>query len=631
LEEIKPTNLFRFLLAKYALLVGVDAYGDGLPLAPVTPVCALDALRDALRRRDVGGFRDVCILRNPDRARLSRRLAEWCASLGRGDMLLLYIAAAGRLDAAGRAHLLLPGGSGTLHSEYALPLAAVTNSLRLSACTRRVLLLDVGFVGPSGAGAPASDALACERMTVADTGVLASAAGAPYPASGDAMPSRRLLGPRLTELLTTADPDAPRVVTLNALYEQLRRDTPPGERRDVPRLWLGHVHRGALALARNPAAPRPAPPVLPQRPSQSAAVGSARVRARRLGAAPAKGGYPRRRRSGSSAGPAERRRKGSRPSRGTVLLRVTTRFAGLALLGPLAFFLAAEDASTDLQVAAAKLLHRAAPGAFSQLFVDGAGAVFSDRLRSGGRGPVLAALPGGFFMMGSTAGEPERHASEGPVRRVGVGPFALGIAEVSFAEYDRFAQATGRSLPADGGWGRGNRPVINVSWDDAVAYIRWLSAETGRRYFLPTEAQWEFAARAATETPFATGGCIHTDQANYNGAFDYADCGARTGIFRGQTLPATALPPNRWGLYHTAGNVWEWVADCWEPNHAGVAGLAESAGEAEQGAARGCGRRVIRGGGWRFEPGYLRSSARIWSPPATRNSDIGFRIARALD
>jgi formylglycine-generating enzyme required for sulfatase activity len=217
------------------------------------------------------------------------------------------------------------------------------------------------------------------------------------------------------------------------------------------------------------------------------------------------------------------------------------------------------------------------------------------------------------------------------VRRVGVDAFALGVAEVSFAEYDRFARATGRPLPPDGGWGRGNRPVINVSWTDAAAYADWLGEETGEDYFLPTEAQWEYAARAGTDTPFATGGCIHTDQANYNGVFDYAGCGARTGIFRGATQPASALPPNRWGLFHMHGNVWEWVQDCWQHGYGSPPVLAARAAEAAEDPARDCRRRVIRGGGWRFEPGFLRSAARIWFPPGTRNRDIGFRVARGLD
>ena len=123
--------------------------------------------------------------------------------------------------------------------------------------------------------------------------------------------------------------------------------------------------------------------------------------------------------------------------------------------------------------------------------------------------------------------------------------FAIGRTEVTFAQYDRFAAATGREKPDDAGWGRGERPVINVSWHDAVAYTEWLSAQTGHPYRLPGEAGWEYAARAGTTGPFWTGDCIHTDQANYDGNYDYAGCGARTGVYRARTVPAGSLPPNQ--------------------------------------------------------------------------------------
>jgi formylglycine-generating enzyme required for sulfatase activity len=627
-------------LAKYALLVGVDAYAHGSPLPLCTPVPALDALRDALRCRSVGGFKGVRLLRNPSHAQLMQSLFEWCIALGRADMLLLYVACAGRLDAAGRAHLLLPGCSGNPHAQPALALAAITNSVQVSACTRRVLLLDVGFVAPTGVWSPARNALARERMTVAGTAVLASAAGEPFAAADGEMPPRRLLGPWLTSLLTRPVPAAPRVVTVNALYQELLRSTPPGERMDVPRLWLSHVHRGALVLARNPAAPRGTVPVKPTACTQADAPAGASAlepRRRELGRGPrgwsgapvTRGPLPvRGSRRPSRRGDRWHAARGNRRLRGA--LRVPARLLGLALLGPMALFLAGDEASRNFQLAAAKLLHRAAPGVFNQVFVEQTATYFSDSLRSGGRGPPMVALPGGFFMMGSRADEPERQAGEGPLRRVGVDPFALGAAEVSFAEYDHFARATGRPLPADGGWGRGSRPVINVSWGDAVAYARWLSDETGARYSLPTEAQWEYAARAGTDTPFVTGGCIHTDQANYNGAFDYASCGARTGVFRGFTLPATMLPPSRWGFYHLHGNVWEWVSDCWRPVVRRTPGNTVRAAAPTAATADDCDRRVMRGGGWRFEPGFLRSAARIWSEPTARTSDTGFRVARAL-
>jgi len=141
------------------------------------------------------------------------------------------------------------------------------------------------------------------------------------------------------------------------------------------------------------------------------------------------------------------------------------------------------------------------------------------------------------------------------------------VTEVTFADYDRFARATGRRLPDDAGWGRGKHPVIDVSWNDARAYAEWLSRETGAVYRLPTEAEWEYAARAGTRTPFWTGDCIHTDRANYNGNYDYNGCGAKTGIYRQQTVAAGSLPANNWGLHEMPGNLWEWTADCWHSSY----------------------------------------------------------------
>jgi formylglycine-generating enzyme required for sulfatase activity len=625
---------------KHALLVGIDAYRTDQPLAARTPAAVLEDLRAALLRADAGGFGEVQTLLNPDRGSLAKTLFEFYSAEHGGDTLLLYIAAAGLLDRAGRTHLLLPGWTGGLDPRHAMPIAAVLNNSRLSDCSRRIILLDIGVVA-AAPGAALRRVFAAEAMKLPNTAVLASAASAPFVAVAGTMPPRRLLGPWLADVLSAQAQDAPtgRLLTVNALYERLLRDRPPDERSDVPRLWLGHLSRGLVALAGERAA-RPPGDGAEAAPAPGArAAADARARARSIRVlVPARGRPPRRTAAGqpgqsepSGKGSRRRRRRSGRGWRAARMLGLTGRLAGLVMLGPMALYLSGEGTPRDLQMAAAKVVHQIAPDAFRSLFVDGVGATFSDVLASGGRGPELAALPGGFFMLGSYGGEPERHASEGPVHRVGVEPFALGIAEVTFAEYDLFATMTGRALPPDEGWGRGNRPVINVSWPDAMAYAEWLSAETGKQYFLPTEAQWEFAARAGTDTPFATGGCVHTDQANYNGVFDYAACGARTGIYRGQTLPATALPPNRWGLYHMHGNVWEWMSDCWSARYKVQPGIPPTAEEPARSPTRHCGRRVMRGGAWRYEPGYLRAAARLWSEPGTRNADIGFRVARALD
>ncbi|MDZ7621120.1 MAG: formylglycine-generating enzyme family protein [Candidatus Competibacteraceae bacterium] len=208
----------------------------------------------------------------------------------------------------------------------------------------------------------------------------------------------------------------------------------------------------------------------------------------------------------------------------------------------------------------------------------------------------MISLPGGAFIMGSPDSEPERSSDEGPQRTVRIRPFAIGKTEVTFADYDVFAEATGRNKPNDFGWGRGQQPVVGVSWSDAVAYAEWLSAQTGQRYRLPTEAEWEYAARAGTDTPFWTGGCIHTDQANYYGQYDYNNCGAKTGVYRARTVAAGSLPANAWGLHETAGNAWEWVQDCW---HDSYQGAPTDGGAWEE---PGCARRVVRGGGWNNYP-----------------------------
>ncbi len=247
--------------------------------------------------------------------------------------------------------------------------------------------------------------------------------------------------------------------------------------------------------------------------------------------------------------------------------------------------------------------------------------VFRDPLQGGGQGEMIA-LPGGTFQMGSPSGEPERSANEGPRHQVRIRPFAIGKTEVTFADYDAFAAATGRKKPYDFGWGRGQRPVINVSWNDATAYAAWLSEQTGQRYRLPTEAEWEYAARAGADTPFWTGDCIHTDRANYNGNYDYNNCGAKTGVYRGRTVEAGSLPANAWGLHETAGNVWEWVRDCWHDNYQG----APTDGNAWE--ESGCARRVVRGGGWNNSPRGVRSAYRGRDTPDGASDSLGFRLAR---
>ena len=148
-----------------------------------------------------------------------------------------------------------------------------------------------------------------------------------------------------------------------------------------------------------------------------------------------------------------------------------------------------------------------------------------------------------------------------PVHEVAVPAFAVGVYEVTFDEYDHFARATGRGFPRDRGWGRGSRPVIRVTWHDATAYAEWLSRETGEEYRLPSESEWEYAARAGSTTRYPWGTDMGRNRANCDG------CGSRWDDDR--TAPVGSFAPNAWGVHDTHGNVDEWVEDCWHRNYVG--------------------------------------------------------------
>ena len=239
--------------------------------------------------------------------------------------------------------------------------------------------------------------------------------------------------------------------------------------------------------------------------------------------------------------------------------------------------------------------------------------------------PELVVVPAGEFLMGSPDSERGRFSGEGPVHRVTLGePFAVGVHEVTFEEWDACVRegGCGAYRPRDEGWGRGRRPVIDVSWDDARSYVEWLSRETGERYRLLSESEWEYVARAGTQTPFHFGEAISPGQANYDGNHTYGP--GRKGPFRKKTVPVGSFSPNRFGLHDVHGNVWEWVQDCRSASYQ----RPPADGGARE--TRGCSDRVARGGSWNDLPAYLRSAFRNAYQAGVRRSVIGFRVARAL-
>ena len=240
------------------------------------------------------------------------------------------------------------------------------------------------------------------------------------------------------------------------------------------------------------------------------------------------------------------------------------------------------------------------------------GDVFTDALASGGEGPQLVVIPAGRFRMGCLSND-GCEDDEKPVREVTIAaPFALSVHEVTFEDYDRFKHP---NEVDDKGWGRGARPVIYVSWDDAQEYVEWLSAQTGAEYRLPSEAEWEYAARAGTTTKYGWGNEIGTNRAN---------CGSCGDQWR-YTAPVGSFPANGFGLHDMHGNVWEWVEDCWNESYVGAPtdGTARLEGS--------CIERVLRGGSWsNLLPVIARAANRNSFINSARLQDLGFRVARTL-
>ena len=238
--------------------------------------------------------------------------------------------------------------------------------------------------------------------------------------------------------------------------------------------------------------------------------------------------------------------------------------------------------------------------------------------------PSMVMIPAGTFTQGSPQSEPQSLSNERPQRTVTVPAFAMGQFPVTFDEYDACVADGGCTyIPDDEGWGRDNRPVMNVSWHVAQDYVIWLSNRTGHAYRLPSESEWEYAARAGTTSRFNTGDCITTDQTNFNGVFPAQGC--PQGAHLVQTLPVGSFAPNPFGLYDTHGNTWDWVQDCWNDSYDGapVDGSAWMTGD--------CSRAMIRGGSYNAFGSRLRSAARTETFRGTGNPNFGFRVARSVD
>ena len=277
--------------------------------------------------------------------------------------------------------------------------------------------------------------------------------------------------------------------------------------------------------------------------------------------------------------------------------------------------------------------------------------------------PRMVVIPAGEFSMGSPASEAGRGVDEGPQRQVAIALYALGRSEVTVAEFRRFAEESGYKTDAErdaraqgcsgfiyadpGAAGPATQPVTSwrspglaqadshpvlcVSWNDARAYAQWLSKKTGKRYRLPSEAEWEYAARAGSVSARFWGddpvqACRFANVADQS-RFQTWSFGQKHECTDGHyfTAPAGGYAPNRFGLYDMIGNAWEWTEDCWNPGYAGAPadGSAWSAGD--------CAQRVLRGGSWSTVPRFARSATRYKNPADYRDNLSGFRLARVVE
>lgn len=228
--------------------------------------------------------------------------------------------------------------------------------------------------------------------------------------------------------------------------------------------------------------------------------------------------------------------------------------------------------------------------------------------------PEMVRLPGGSFRMGSPPGE--RQAAEQPVHEVTVKPFSISRYEIRFDEWDACVadQGCNDADVYDHEWGRGAMPAINVDWSDAQDYARWLSRKSGKRYRLPTEAEWEYAARAGSTARYAWGPEMEPGH-----AVCFSECGPEAD----QPAKVGTTLPNAFGLHDLHGNLWEWVQDCWHGDYTGAPADGSARDEP------GCRSRVIRGGSWNCLPLDVRSAVRTGMEPSIRYNTVGMRMVRS--
>ena len=593
---------------RHALLIGITDYEkDYRPLA--APEEDVRAFAQVLADPTIGGFEQPIVLPNPSLLDARDAVEDLFAGAGADDLILFYYSGHGDLDYEGRLHFVLPETTRQRLASRSLDAGFVRDRMRSCYARSQVAILDCCYA--ASFDSQSSRGSVHKALTEQTFGegrfVIASAAETQVASEPEQDQPGRLLPSKFTEALvgglrTGGGREDQEFTTVLSLFQHVSQSVQATSRQS-PQL----LSRGAdIRLARNPAYLAQLP-----RQLQEALDDMHRDKPRRLrlGAVtdlrhellvqPVEG---------LNRAIVHRVVQALKTFRNDDLL--TFRAAVLSLLGDL------EKEYGDHPpnpAASAGTMFRDLPDPWP------AGKVFRDLDEPWC--PEMVVIPGGTFVMGSPEDEPERRDNEGPQHEVEVPRFALGIYAVTFAEYDHFCEATGREKPWDQNWGRADRPVINVSWGEASAYCEWLSGAVGCEYRLPSEAEWEYAARAGSTTPFWWGWTITPAQASYDSREAYN--GGETGKYREQTVPVRSFDPNPFGLYQVHGNVLEWVQDDYHDSYEG----APSDGSAWSGDD---GTKVLRGGSWDVIAQVLRSAIRSGVVPDFRFDFIGFRVSRTL-
>ncbi|MGH8497836.1 MAG: caspase, EACC1-associated type [Methylococcales bacterium] len=581
------------MAGKYALLIGNNEYDDPRLASLNASLRDIEALEGVLNRPELCGFDEVKRLENPSFRDSMRELNLLFAGKTKDDLVLFYFSGHGVKDHTGDLFFVVKESEWGLYDGTAISASHLKIIANKSGSNRQVLILDCCFSGAIAKGFKGSETCVTEdTFEVKGYGreILTATDGMQYAMDGDRSSgdiSRSLFTDHLVEGLETgrAAPADSEVVTVEQLYQYVHDQVKAANPAMTPRYWRDRAE-GHINLARNPRHLFS----LPEDLRNDLEDPNWRTR---LGALQEIKGILEDGVAGKSQAALTFLKQRAEHERDRIVHRQME-----SLLASFEGYAGSKPDRKDSKIPRASVINP----------VPESGTVFRDELKDGSNGPEMVVIPAGKFRMGDIRNSGAD--DEKPVHDVTIAKrFALGRYPLTFAEYDFYCETNGVEKPDNQSWGRNRRPVINVSWEDAVAYTRWLRDETGKNYRLPSEAEWEYAARTGMKTDYWWGNEASKEYANYDGS---------------QTTPVDQFRPNPFGLNDMPGNVSEWVADCYEGSYENkpMDGSAWTFGS--------CTTRVLRGGSWGSAPWRVRSAYRTWFGPRSRSIYVGFRLARDL-